>query len=349
MPKTKSKYDPLGELLDQQLFPQKPLWISLREIEGLVGSLPKEAATHQFWANAEHYHSSRRQQWMGHGYRAYFSEDTSGEPGVRFDPVVDMSSFSPDEAATKDSPNGWTDDELRCCVAAYHQLLIAQNSGVRSSKAALRRNALAGNLRERSAAAYEFRMQNISAVLEEIGLETVKGYLPRRHVGSVKTRLVALINMAWNRDALLEEATSDDVSLKTRVMSARLKYRKRALDGPPQGRHGTAKLDSLVGRFLRDPNIIGWVLEAACGICEVCSGPAPFLKEDGEPYLEVHHVRWLSEGGPDTTDNAIACCPNCHRKLHFSANRNSLRKQIVVTVTRIIDHPKAKVMASRIT
>jgi 5-methylcytosine-specific restriction protein A len=260
-----------------------------------------------------------------------------------------MTSLFPDEAVAKDSPNGWTDEELRCCVTTYHQLLIAQDNNIHLSKAALRRKALAESLGARSAAAYEFRMQNISAVLEEMGLETVKGYLPRRHVGSVKTRLVALINTVWKRDALLEEATSDEVNLKTRVMSARLKYRKRALDGPPPGRRSVAKLDSLVGRFLRDPNIMGWVLEAAHGICEVCGEPAPFLKEDGEPYLEVHHVRWLSEGGPDTTNNAVACCPNCHRKLHFSANRSSLRKHIVATVTRIIDHPKAKVTDSRIT
>jgi 5-methylcytosine-specific restriction protein A len=347
MPKSQSKYDPLGELLHGQSFPNGPLWLSLREIEGLVGPLPKEAATQQFWANTEHYHSSRRRQWMGHGYRAYFSEDSGGEPGVSFRPVVDMTSLFPDEAVAKDSPNGWTDGELRCCVTTYHQLLLAQSNNVRLSKAALRRKALAEGLPSRSAAAYEFRMQNISAVLEEMGLETVKGYLPRRHVGSVKARLVALINTAWNRDDLLEEATSDEMSLKTRVMSARLKYRKGALDGPPPGRHGVAKLDFLAGRFLRDPNIVGWVLEAARGICEVCSEPAPFLKEDGEPYLEVHHVRWLSEGGPDTTDNAVACCPNCHRKLHFSANRSSLRKQIMTTVTRIIDHPKAKVTSNR--
>jgi 5-methylcytosine-specific restriction protein A len=78
-----------------------------------------------------------------------------------------MTSLFPDGAVAKDSPNDWTDDELRCCVKTYHQLLTAQHNNVRLSKADLRRKALAESLGARSAAAYEFRMQNISAVLEE--------------------------------------------------------------------------------------------------------------------------------------------------------------------------------------
>jgi len=46
--------------------------------------------------------------------------------------------------------------------------------------------------------------------------------------------------------------------------------------------------------------------------------PAPFLrKKDQSPYLEVHHMIQLADGGEDTTENAVALCPNCHRQLHF--------------------------------
>lgn len=43
---------------------------------------------------------------------------------------------------------------------------------------------------------------------------------------------------------------------------------------------------------------------------------APFQNKDGEPYLETHHIICLSHGGPDTIDNTVALCPNCHRKMH---------------------------------
>ncbi|HHE3726254.1 TPA: HNH endonuclease, partial [Escherichia coli] len=46
---------------------------------------------------------------------------------------------------------------------------------------------------------------------------------------------------------------------------------------------------------------------------------APFLKEDGTPFLEVHHIEWLSKGGEDSVENAIALCPNCHRQAHYGA------------------------------
>ncbi|WP_163591073.1 HNH endonuclease, partial [Klebsiella variicola] len=38
---------------------------------------------------------------------------------------------------------------------------------------------------------------------------------------------------------------------------------------------------------------------------------------DGTPFLEVHHIEWLSNGGEDSVENAIALCPNCHRQAHF--------------------------------
>jgi 5-methylcytosine-specific restriction protein A len=54
----------------------------------------------------------------------------------------------------------------------------------------------------------------------------------------------------------------------------------------------------------------------ADGICQLCNRPAPFLARDGEPFLEVHHIVPLADGGPDAIGNIVALCPNCHRKMH---------------------------------
>lgn len=70
--------------------------------------------------------------------------------------------------------------------------------------------------------------------------------------------------------------------------------------------------------FRRNADVVVEVLNRAKGICELCQKPAPFIrKSDGTPYLEVHHKEPLSEDGYDTVENAIAVCPNCHKKLHF--------------------------------
>jgi hypothetical protein len=70
--------------------------------------------------------------------------------------------------------------------------------------------------------------------------------------------------------------------------------------------------------FRRNADAVAEVLIRANGNCEECHSPAPFLRaNDNKPYLEVHHRTLLSAGGEDTVANAIAVCPNCHRKLHF--------------------------------
>lgn len=70
--------------------------------------------------------------------------------------------------------------------------------------------------------------------------------------------------------------------------------------------------------FVRNPYVVAEVLERAEGVCEGCKEPAPFVREaNGKPYLEVHHRKWLARGGEDTVENAVALCPNCHRREHY--------------------------------
>lgn len=70
--------------------------------------------------------------------------------------------------------------------------------------------------------------------------------------------------------------------------------------------------------FRRNPDVVAEVLYRAQGRCEECKHEAPFMRaSDGTPYLEVHHIDPLSEGGDDSVENAIALCPNCHRQAHY--------------------------------
>jgi len=70
--------------------------------------------------------------------------------------------------------------------------------------------------------------------------------------------------------------------------------------------------------YSRNPDVVAHVLIRADGSCEQCREPAPFIRRSNStPYLEVHHVDPLSNGGEDTIDNAIALCPNCHREAHY--------------------------------
>lgn len=68
--------------------------------------------------------------------------------------------------------------------------------------------------------------------------------------------------------------------------------------------------------YERNVYVAELVKRRANGICQLCEKPAPFRDKKGEPFLESHHIIWLSKGGEDTIDNSTALCPNCHRKMH---------------------------------
>ncbi len=52
--------------------------------------------------------------------------------------------------------------------------------------------------------------------------------------------------------------------------------------------------------------------------------------ENGVPYLEEHHVIPLNEGGDDSINNAVALCPNCHRKIHSLKDKKDINKLKIV-------------------
>lgn len=69
-------------------------------------------------------------------------------------------------------------------------------------------------------------------------------------------------------------------------------------------------------QYRRDPYISRAAKQLAGGVCMYCGEEAPFIDGNGQPYLESHHIRWLSKGGRDSLDNVAALCPNCHRRMH---------------------------------
>ena len=84
-----------------------------------------------------------------------------------------------------------------------------------------------------------------------------------------------------------------------------------------QSKKTPKEIVSTVVQKVRDPYIAEYAKRRADGICQLCGVPAPFNRSDGTPYLESHHIEWLSNGGADSIDNTVALCPNCHRKMHI--------------------------------
>jgi len=75
----------------------------------------------------------------------------------------------------------------------------------------------------------------------------------------------------------------------------------------------------------RNPYVAKLAKRRAGGKCELCGKPAPFRNSLDEPYLECHHIVWLAHGGSDRSENTVALCPNCHRKMHVLKDPKDIR------------------------
>lgn len=92
--------------------------------------------------------------------------------------------------------------------------------------------------------------------------------------------------------------------------------------------HPKTSRESVIESNYRSNAVKQYALIRADGHCEACGKPAPFKTIEGQPFLEVHHIRRLSDGGPDHPSWVAAVCPNCHRRAHFSNDYNDFNNQI---------------------
>lgn len=128
--------------------------------------------------------------------------------------------------------------------------------------------------------------------------------------------------------------TADPLELSAQLSRLRQKQWSTPPEGVDQPERGPSP--SGAGRIKRSALITDYVLKAAGELCEFCSEPAPFLdRKFGRPFLEVHHVVQLAEGGPDQVWNAVALCPNCHRRLHHSVDADEARECLYRQVGRL--------------
>jgi 5-methylcytosine-specific restriction protein A len=103
--------------------------------------------------------------------------------------------------------------------------------------------------------------------------------------------------------------------------------RERALEAVSPAQEASTK-ESRKRYYQRCVEVKRYVLARGAGICESCRKPAPFLKKNGEPYLEPHHTRRLADGGLDHPRWVGAICPNCHREIHHGENGDAVNGKL---------------------
>ncbi len=226
----------------------------------------------------------------------------------------------------------WTDQELEAATYAYFTMLNKELKGKKYNKAEVNRQLRSLELTNRSRGSVEFRMQNISSVLQQLCHPIIQGYLPRMNVGSDVSETIKKI--IFSRKFLNEKdytPTADENELDKRVGS----LLGKKLAGKPKGQRNPKKQQSSQTTYERDPLVKAWVLQNANGTCELCKQLGPFRNKLGEWFLEEHHVVSLADGGSDVIENTVALCPNCHRKCHLSPEADKVQKELRYTIERI--------------
>ena len=220
----------------------------------------------------------------------------------------------------------WTEEALEAAVQAYVDMRDREDRGERVVKSAYYRD-----LHERfgrSVKSYEYRMQNISYVFALLGRRWIDGLKPAKNVG---TNVIGTIERAI---AKVEGQSGQPLAQFEHEVEA---LRKAMPKQAPTGNAEPAKIQTTSTQFARDPKVVAWVLNEANGKCECCAKNAPFARIDGSPYLEVHHLKRLADGGTDRVSNAIALCPNCHRELHFGIRRSDLLSEAYARIPRLTE------------
>ena len=218
----------------------------------------------------------------------------------------------------------WTGEELKAAVESYVEMQRNERAGHLFTKKKYLRN-LAQKF-GRTEKAFELQMQNISYVLSLMGRGWLTGLKPAI---SVDPGVAAQIEKLF--DQIEGQRRAPIVAFE---IAAREQARQKNLL-KPHGGHTPKSRRIAVTHFQRDAAVKAWVLQQAGGVCESCEKPAPFNGVDGLPYLELHYVRQLAEGGPDMVSNAVALCPNCHSEIHHGANTPALVAWLYDNVGRL--------------
>jgi len=89
-----------------------------------------------------------------------------------------------DEGKEPQTGSDWSEGEVRLIVADYFEMLEAELHG-KAFKKSDHRKALVPHLAGRSEGSIEFKHQNVSGVLVELGLPYIEGYKPRSNYQSI--------------------------------------------------------------------------------------------------------------------------------------------------------------------
>lgn len=122
------------------------------------------------------------------------------------------------------------------------------------------------------------------------------------------------------KKADIDDSYNEQLKIASKLTLEELKNRALASSTESNVRMTSSKT------YVRSAYIAEYTKRCADGICQLCNSNAPFKDRQGRPFLESHHIVWLSKGGADDYTNTVALCPNCHKRMHVLNYQDDIAK-----------------------
>jgi hypothetical protein len=136
-----------------------------------------------------------------------------------------------DEEKEPQSGKDWSENEVRLIVADYFDMLEAELLG-KSYKKSEHRKALTPKLQSRSEGSIEFKHQNVSGVLVELGLPYIEGYKPRSNYQSIL--LTEVESFLDQRPSFLQQMASAPILNPTQPRPVAQPNLEEVIEDPPE-------------------------------------------------------------------------------------------------------------------
>ena len=115
------------------------------------------------------------------------------------------------------------------------------------------------------------------------------------------------LRLTSGSEPILEEDFLREIAQQNERRTCKTSYadlEKRAKTAPAK----PGKVQTTGSQYTRDIWVAEFAKRRANGTCQLCGQQAPFKDKHDKPFLETHHIVWLSEGGEDTVDNTVVFC-----------------------------------------
>ncbi|MFY3433073.1 HNH endonuclease [Achromobacter mucicolens] len=194
----------------------------------------------------------------------------------------------------------WTEQELAATALAYRDMYVKLQANVPFVKS--RYYEQLSQQFDRYDGAYERRMQNFSAVLDELGLPWLPGLKPQANIGARMRPLLLRCLQDFIAELRAPITLPEEVPASAKLTEG-------------------AKHQITVNAYERDSTAKSRCLKrwgTSCVVCGFSFGAV--YGQLGDGFIHVHHLRPLSTIGEayelDPEEDLRPVCPNCHAMLH---------------------------------